>query len=360
LKAQLIEHEQQIEQAQQKEQRIQQENEKLKKQIERLKQQLEQLKAKSEKRTSNNEKTAVKNSFNFIRSMKNSKIYSFNVSSYKQSHYVTTNGVTTGGETPTKVIVRSGGKPKDWENILEIQYGCSIYENSVTFYRNVGEFYYNTVEYPEYKPGMMNKKQQEPRRVMIIRRDERNCNIDLRDFPSIKCKKRCIIYGINERIINKDKMSFFVYDVSQQLDSFTDGIQRMIYVDITELYIVSANENPVEKIIHQYKKEGKFIFEGSILKVSAFDGNTTINDQYLKQNNYYFDVYPLTRSISIQSPSEIQILSNYKKSHGESSLSEYNYVFRNEYDYPNYNNVKQDIASFVSDRMKELQRIYNT
>ncbi|OUM59466.1 hypothetical protein PIROE2DRAFT_14991, partial [Piromyces sp. E2] len=121
-------------------------------------------------------------------------------------------------------------------------------------------------------------------KVTLFRNQDNSCYIIFRPND----KKYGIFYGINGRSIDRGEHSFSVYELSQDLGSFTDDVPRCICVDITGLYFVPLEENPVNDIIHNFLQEGKFGFRGSVLRVSALDGSITLNDdQPLTEENFF-------------------------------------------------------------------------
>ena len=120
-------------------------------------------------------------------------------------------------------------------------------------------------------------------KMIFFRNQDNSCYIIFR----IKSDKYCAFYGVHGRYIEIGDNSFSVYELSQDVGSFTDTIPRLIYVDIKGLYFVSSNENPVRDIIDIYQKEGDFRFKGSIICASALDGSITLDGQPVSENNFY-------------------------------------------------------------------------
>lgn len=115
----------------------------------------------------------------------------------------------------------------------------------------------------------------------------RNQNDSCYSILRIGANKHGVFYGVNANDIEIGENSFSVYDVSQEMGSFTDNILRQIYVDRSGLYFVPSAENPLESVIDTYQKEGKFDFNGSVLKVSAFDGSITFDGQPVTEKNFF-------------------------------------------------------------------------
>jgi len=193
------------------------------------------------------EKSISKDKFTHLRSY-HSDTYG-NVALYRQSHYEKSNG----SETPTTILVRSNGRPEKLESILEIRYANNV----------------------------SHKKIADPK-VILYRSNKDECYIVLK----IDDKNYGIVYGLEERFIEIEKKSFSVYEVSKDMESFTDNVLRLIYVDNSGLYIVPAKGNPIEQVKEKYKEKGQFDFKGSILKVSAIDGSITINNKESFVNFY--------------------------------------------------------------------------
>ena len=120
--------------------------------------------------------------------------------------------------------------------------------------------------------------------MILYRNKDNSCYIILRTDDG---KKYGVFYGLDERNVEIGRNSFAVYDVSDDVGSFTDGVKRLIYVDESGLYFVPANENPVEDVIKTYQNEGKFDFEGSVIKVSAIDGTITLDGKPITKENFF-------------------------------------------------------------------------
>jgi len=142
----------------------------------------------------------------------------------------------------------------NWNDISEIWYANDVY-------------YY----------GLTNPK------MIFYRNQDGSCYSILR----IGDNKQGVFYGVNANDIEIGENSFSVYDVSQEMGSFTDNILRQIYIDRSGLYFVPSSENPLESVIDIYQKEGKFDFNGSVLKVSAFDGSITFDGQSVTEKNFF-------------------------------------------------------------------------
>lgn len=136
--------------------------------------------------------------------------------------------------TPTHIFTYPDGNPAHFRNIQKINYT----ESNVTFYKDI---------------------------------KSRKCCIDIYDDE--KNPNKCRIIGVNGHNIE----SFEVYEVEGEANSFTDSKQRLIYVDHSGLYIVEKDKNAVEDIFKNYIPNGKFGFNGEIIKISAIDGKREVS-----------------------------------------------------------------------------------
>lgn len=175
-------------------------------------------------------------------------------SQYLQYHYVPSNNSKIGHATPTTVVTVTRDDLRCWNDIAEIRYA-----NDVS---------YDKLENPK---------------VILYRNRDNSCYVILR----IEENKHGVFYGTNERNIEVGRNSFSVYDLSEDVGSFTDNVSRLIYVDESGLYFVSAEENSVKNVIDSYQKEGKFKFEGSVIKVSAIDGTITLDGEIITKENFF-------------------------------------------------------------------------
>ena len=187
---------------------------------------------------------------------------------YNLFHYekMQNSAADEGFSTPTEIVTYPDGDPKIWSDISEIRYA--------------NDASYDKLENPK---------------VILYRNKDNSCYIILR----IQENKHGVFYGINESHIKLGGKSFSVYDVSEDMGSFTDGVARMIYVDESGLYFVSANENPIEDVIETYQNEGKFNFKGSVIKVSAIDGTITLDGKPITRENF-FDNWVVEESHAFQ------------------------------------------------------------
>lgn len=173
---------------------------------------------------------------------------------FRQYHYAPSNNSKIGRATPTTIISVSGDL-RCWNDISEIRYANDVF--------------YDKLENPK---------------VILYRNKDNSCYIILQTDNG---KKYGVFYGLNERNVEIGRNSFAVYDVSGDVGSFTDGVERLIYVDESGLYFVPENANPVEDVIETYQNEGKFNFKGSVIKVSAIDGTITWNGEPVTEDNFF-------------------------------------------------------------------------
>jgi len=156
--------------------------------------------------------------------------------------------------TPTTVITPSEGNPDNFKDIIEIRYAHVMQFNS-----------------------LVNPK------VYFYRNKNKSCYI----FIRFEEKILSVIYGIRELNIKIGNYSFLVYEVSSELDSFTDNTNRLIYVDKKGIYIVSKEENSIEIIVKRYREEGILKFEGLVITISALNGAIMFNNQCLFSKHFY-------------------------------------------------------------------------
>ncbi|MBO7453877.1 MAG: hypothetical protein J6T91_00625 [Alphaproteobacteria bacterium] len=172
---------------------------------------------------------------------------------YRQYHYVPLNNSKIGRATPTTIISVTDDL-KCWNDIAEIRYA--------------NDMFYDKLENPK---------------VILYRNKDNSCYIILR----IGDNKHGVFCGLNERNVEIGRQSFAVYEVSEDVGSFTDDVQRLIYVDESGLYFVPKAENSVEDVIKTYQSEGKFNFKDSVIKVSAIDGTITRNGKPVTKDNFF-------------------------------------------------------------------------
>ncbi|MBO7641903.1 MAG: hypothetical protein J6S86_01925 [Alphaproteobacteria bacterium] len=207
---------------------------------------------------------------------------------YRQYHYVPSNNSKIGRATPTKINSVSGDL-RCWNDISEIRYA-----NDVS---------YDKLENPK---------------VILYRNKDNSCYIILR----IGDNKHGVFYGVNERNVEIGRQSFAVYEVSEDVGSFTDGVPRRIYVDESGLYFVPIEGNSIKDVIKTYQNEGKFNFKGSVIKVSAIDGTITLDGEPVTANNFFdnwvkkeeqaipsFNFNPIL--LSTKQPGEKEVLRNF-------------------------------------------------
>ncbi|OUM65017.1 hypothetical protein PIROE2DRAFT_60305 [Piromyces sp. E2] len=136
--------------------------------------------------------------------------------------------------TPTHIITYPNGSPHDLRDVKEIHYTKS----NISFYKD-----YN----------------------------DNKCCINI--YDNIPNSNKCRIIGQNgQTIIKGSKICFEIYEVSQESNCFVDNKPRLIYVNYQGLYIVSKDENNIEKIINDFLN-----FSGEVIEVSAIDGKRKIS-----------------------------------------------------------------------------------
>lgn len=156
--------------------------------------------------------------------------------------------------TPTTVVTPSEGNPEDFKDILEIRYAQ--------------EMQFNSVLHPK---------------AYFFKNKNKSCYL----FIRFEEKILSVIYGIRELNIIIGECSFLVYEVSSDLDSFTDNTDRLIYVDRNGIYIVSKEENSLETVVKRYREKGILQFEGLIITISALNGAIMFNNQCLFSKHFY-------------------------------------------------------------------------
>ncbi|MBO7537049.1 MAG: hypothetical protein J6T29_01775 [Alphaproteobacteria bacterium] len=222
----------------------------------------------------------IKIEFEEIKGFNNDSTGAVLNNTYMQYHYAPLNNSKIGRATPTTVVTVTRDDLKCWNDIAEIRYS-----NDVS---------YDKLENPK---------------VILYRNKDNSCYIILR----IGDNKHGVFYGINERNIEVGRSSFAVYDLSEDVGSFTDSVARLIYVDESGLYFVPKAENSVEDVIKTYQSEGKFNFKGSVIKVSAIDGSITLDDAPVTEDNF-FDNWVLKETKQVSStkqPGEKEVLRNF-------------------------------------------------
>ncbi len=199
---------------------------------------------------------------------------------YRQYHHVFSGNSMIGQATPT-IVKTSSKTSKSWSDISEIRYA-------------------NDMSYDEAK----NPK------VILYRNKDNSCYIILQ----IKENKHGVICGLNEKIVETENSSFLVYEISQDVNSFTDGAARLLYVDNTGLYMVTKDDNSIEEVISRPKEEGQLKFDGHVIKVSAIDGSITLDGEAITEDNFY-DNWVFDGSgkvvLSTRRPDSNEILRNF-------------------------------------------------
>ncbi len=111
-----------------------------------------------------------------------------------------------------------------------------------------------------------------------------NCLIDLYESPNNPNK--CRIVGINGRNIHLGSCCFSIYDVSLRERSFVGNENKLIFLDNSGTYIVSALQNPIDAVIDMYEKSKTFNFKGPVIKISAIYGNRLINNRPITSKDF--------------------------------------------------------------------------
>lgn len=199
--------------------------------------------------------------------------YNFDVSEF---------GVETGKGTATTIVPLTNLSPDVWLNISEIHYANNFSglthsgttygsDKFVTFGQNI----------KPYRTAQGSPK------VVLTRTLTNQCYITFYIGNKIG-----VIVGENEQLKKIGDKSFLVYEVSSDVDSFTDDLSRMIYVDDDGLYIVETNAlgesegNKVDEVIERIHKTGKLTFTRSVLKVSAY-GDITMDNETFTESKFY-------------------------------------------------------------------------
>ena len=212
---------------------------------------------------------------------------------------------------------------------------------------------WNDISEIRYANDVSYDKLENPK-VILYRNKDNSCYIILR----IQENKHGVFYGINESHIKLGGRSFSVYDVSEDMGSFTDGVARMIYVDESGLYFVPVAGNSVEDVIDSYQKGGKFNFKGSVIKVSAIDGTIIWNGNTITKDNF-FDNWVLENGktiLSTNQPKSNEILRNFYPPNGRYKGIYFQKVKneRGEYRTESMNSYREGISwlnSFVNKRL---------
>lgn len=159
--------------------------------------------------------------------------------------------VDIGGFTPTHIFTRKGGSPSDFRDVEKIEYTGS----GVIFFRDP---------------------------------HKNQCYVDI-SHPDPSNEYKCRVFGYNGRDVTMGSKSFSVYEVLNESDSFEEQKPRLIYVTTSGLYIVSESENPLVNVASKYFAGESLKFEGEVIKISAVDGQRTINDKPLNQDHFSSD-----------------------------------------------------------------------
>ena len=138
--------------------------------------------------------------------------------------------------TPTHVFTYPDGDPAHFRDIQKIDYTKS----KVTFVKDI---------------------------------KNRKCCIDIYDDK--RNSNKCRIIGTNGVEMENSE----IYEVEREANSFTDSKSRLIYIDITGLYIVEKEKNPISNFYvyhHLYRNDKYFLnkssFKGDVIEISSIDG----------------------------------------------------------------------------------------
>lgn len=120
--------------------------------------------------------------------------------------------------------------------------------------------------------------------VIFFKDCNNNCFIDI--YESRENPNKCRIIGTNGRDIHVGHYCFSIYDVLLGENSFTENDNKLIFVDSTGTYIVSAAQNPIDVVVSVYVKTKRFDFKGQVIKISSIYGNRLINDRQITSNDF--------------------------------------------------------------------------
>ncbi|MBO6056178.1 MAG: hypothetical protein J6P84_04330 [Alphaproteobacteria bacterium] len=142
-------------------------------------------------------------------------------------------------------------------------------------------------------------------RVNLFKDLRNNCCIDI--YVSNFNPNKCRIVGENGRNIyikipairdnkgkeveTKDRSTesycFSVYDVSAKKKGLVENENKLIFVDNSGTYIVSATQNPLDTVIDKYNEDKKFNFSGSVIKVSAIYGGVSVDGRPITPDDFW-------------------------------------------------------------------------
>ena len=149
--------------------------------------------------------------------------------------------------------------------------------------------------------------------VILFKDCGNNCFIDI--YESSNNQNKCRIIGKNGRNMHIGPYCFSVYDVSPNEKSFMEDENKLIFVDNSGTYIVSAAQNPIDAVADMYEKNGKFSFKGNVIAISAIYGNRLINDHQITSEDFSNDdflVQPSSQNPGIKSIGTFLLNCSYK------------------------------------------------
>ncbi len=132
--------------------------------------------------------------------------------------------------------------------------------------------------------------------VNLFKDYDNNCCIDI--YESFSNPNKCRIVGINGKNIHIGPHCFSIYDVSNKEKSFVQDEPRLIFLDNSGLYIVSAQKNSIDKIIDTYRREKSFEFQNPVIEISAIYGNRTINGKAITADDFLDESFSFQPSCS--------------------------------------------------------------
>lgn len=149
--------------------------------------------------------------------------------------------------------------------------------------------------------------------VILFKDCRNNCFIDI--YESSTNPNKCRIIGKNGRNIHIGPYCFSIYDVSPKEKSFVEDENKLIFVDNSGTYIVSATQNPVDAVIDTYEKNGKFYLKGNVIAISAIYGNRLIKGKQITSEDFSNDdflVQPASQNPEIKSSGTFLLNCSYK------------------------------------------------
>ena len=133
--------------------------------------------------------------------------------------------------------------------------------------------------------------------VVLFKDYSNNCFIDV--YESMDNPNKCRIIGTNGRNVHIGRHCFSIYDVMLKGESFTENDNKLIFVDTTGTYIVSAMQNPIDAVVDMYVKNKMFSFSGPVISISSAYGSMLINGRQITHNDFLD-----SDSLSLTNPSQ--------------------------------------------------------